>query len=39
LKKNNNINFEVLGFLNKKELNKLYEEIDIFVYASNLETW
>lgn len=39
LKKNNNINFEVLDFLDRNELNKLYKDTDLFVYASNLETW
>lgn len=39
LEKKSNINIEILDFINKNKLKQYYKDCDIFVYASNLETW
>lgn len=39
LEKKSNITIEILDFINKNELKQYYKDWDIFVYASNLETW
>lgn len=39
LDKPKNINIEIFDFIEKKDLNNFYKKCDIFIYASNLETW
>lgn len=39
LSKRKNIRYEVLNFISREELGDLYNKSDIFVYATNLDTW